>query len=109
MGHKPKRNTRIREGGENITFELRSSEESCNKTEMELEQSYTLGGNVLEHIIAPGDVLFVSSGQGVFSAMGPMDVVVGHVLLIASPLRRMTRRSTEAKQFGKIWPQDGPS
>lgn len=76
---------------------------------MEPEQSYTLGGNALEHIIAPGDVLFVSSGHCVFSAMGAMDVVVGHVLLIASPLRRMTCRSTEAKQFWKIWPQDGPS
>lgn len=49
------------EKGENITFEVRSSEESCNKTEMEPEKSYKLGGDALGLIIAPGDVLFVSS------------------------------------------------
>jgi len=72
---------------------------------MEADQSYMLGGETLELIIASGDVLFVSSGYGAFSAMGAVDVVVGHVLLIASPPRRMTRPSKEAKQFGKIWPQ----
>merc|ERR1712137_121494 len=83
------------------------SEEFANKrTEMEPEQPFTLGGNALELIIAPCDVLVVSSGHGAFS--GAMDGVMGHVLLIASPPRSIKRRCKEAKQFGKIWPQDGP-
>lgn len=72
---------------------------------MESDQSYMFGGETLELVIASGDVLFVSSGHGSFSAMGAVDAVVGHVLLVALPPRRMTRRSKEAKQFGKIWPQ----
>jgi len=67
--------------------------------------NFSLAGNALELMMAPGDVLCVR-GSGRLSEIGNVGGFLGHVLVVVAPPRSVQRASDEGVELQAAWPAD---
>merc|ERR1719282_1272690 len=79
--------------------------QSQQGTQLTPRMQFCLGGDMLELVMAPGDVLVVRGG-GRLAELGNAGGVMGHVLVVVAPPVKVLQCSPEAAELQGVWPMD---
>jgi len=89
-----------------VVGEAEGSNEADVETDEDLaavERRLNLGGDALDLLMAPGDIIAVR-GRGGLAQIGTAGGFVGHVMVVLRQPVRVLRQSPEAHNFASVWP-----
>mmetsp|Transcript_3715 Transcript_3715/g.9688 ORF Transcript_3715/g.9688 Transcript_3715/m.9688 type:complete len:517 (+) Transcript_3715:37-1587(+) len=70
---------------------------------MQPKMNFSLSGDPLELMIAPGDIILVR-GSGRLAEIGNVGGLMGHVMIVLAPPRAVQRQSVDAHKLQEAWP-----